>query len=622
MLAFALCLLTSVADGSAATLPDGHPRLCSFDLKTLGELPGIGYDNLRNTEMGEVTDNKYFLCQTSDDGQFLIPDSVAVIPTKESNIRTETSLFEHWDNYTSTSSKSINFLPGFSMPFWGISGKYSDEYVSTKSTIYFKKAKLMRMQLRHSRYIVHLNLGASLNPVFKRKLEKIAGLLISNRTQRATYESQMLVREYGTHVITRLELGASFVQIDELSQKFEEISASDKRELQNAVDWRFLNLVGTSNSSKANASMYYAYTQAAYEGYLKRYDSMKESTKLYSLGGGIITFGENIGDSWKNSVESNLVALDRSGEPIYMFINDETLPELPYSTIQTLYEFVKQQAVYTYYETNTIRGCTDPKSPNFNFRANFDDGSCQASNYTFSFGGVYQTCQSTGPENMCIGITSVNPLTGTFSCPSKFKPVLINEGKKPKVTTSTRSYSCGFLWLSKCYETVFQWSTASYSAYWCSAFNATSNLLFGGVFTSYSTNLLTEENSCPPFYYPLLILDDLSVCVSQNIDYGKKYSVPFAGFYSCKEGNPLAVQQNQNSSSPYPNGCPDGFSQFLASVDDGCEIDYCIKSSAVKSLHPPRIQLPPYLELPSDKSPFESEKLGLTKNGTITQIFS
>ena len=46
--------------------------------------PGLGWDNLRNVEASQVVDNTYHLCRTTDNGRYLIPDSVFTVPHKVS----------------------------------------------------------------------------------------------------------------------------------------------------------------------------------------------------------------------------------------------------------------------------------------------------------------------------------------------------------------------------------------------------------------------------------------------------------------------------------------------------------------------------------------------------------
>ena len=54
----------------------------------LEALPGTGWDNLNNKNMGYVADMSYNTCRVTPDGNFLIPDNVLTIPLKLSQVST------------------------------------------------------------------------------------------------------------------------------------------------------------------------------------------------------------------------------------------------------------------------------------------------------------------------------------------------------------------------------------------------------------------------------------------------------------------------------------------------------------------------------------------------------
>ena len=90
-----------IADAPETTIvPASHLRM--------EVLPGTGFDNLRNMDMGQIADYSYSLCKTTNDGRYIIPDTVFVIPVQSSKFESFSEFFEHWDNYTSMTSSSIN----------------------------------------------------------------------------------------------------------------------------------------------------------------------------------------------------------------------------------------------------------------------------------------------------------------------------------------------------------------------------------------------------------------------------------------------------------------------------------------------------------------------------------
>lgn len=76
--------------------------------KALEVLPGGGWDNLRNMDMGRVMNFSYVQCQTTEDGIYLIPDEVFVIPHKETGVETNSEIISSWQEQTSSTSQTIN----------------------------------------------------------------------------------------------------------------------------------------------------------------------------------------------------------------------------------------------------------------------------------------------------------------------------------------------------------------------------------------------------------------------------------------------------------------------------------------------------------------------------------
>uniref|UniRef100_A0A3B4Z7D4 Macrophage-expressed gene 1 protein n=1 Tax=Stegastes partitus TaxID=144197 RepID=A0A3B4Z7D4_9TELE len=96
----------------------------NLSVTALEVLPGGGWDNLRNMDMGRVMNISYLECQTTEDGLYLIPDEVFVIPHKETGVETNSEIINSWLEQKSSTSHSVNvdvsFLPK-------INGKFSTE---------------------------------------------------------------------------------------------------------------------------------------------------------------------------------------------------------------------------------------------------------------------------------------------------------------------------------------------------------------------------------------------------------------------------------------------------------------------------------------------------------------
>ena len=114
------------------------------------------------------------------------------------------------------------------------------------------------------------------------------------------------------------------------------------------------------------------------------------------------------------------------------------------------------------------------------------------------------------------------------------------------------------------------------------------------------------------------------MCVSDDYELGFQFALPFAGFFSCNSGNPLAVPCSKPQGDKKPQGknvkrvpsvevflegdsagtfkgpqsCPRGYTQHLLAVDNECEINYCVKANSLARLTSTVVKTPPYSPRP------------------------
>uniref|UniRef100_A0A2C9JCU5 MACPF domain-containing protein n=1 Tax=Biomphalaria glabrata TaxID=6526 RepID=A0A2C9JCU5_BIOGL len=618
--------------------PVGDPRRCQrlkqVDVERFEVLPGVGWDNLRNLEAGLVVSYNYTQCKETDDGNFLIPDNVFTIPIKHSRVERFAELIDNWNSATSITSKSVNVAAGLSLNVFSISGQYSNEHEELKSKQMEDNAATFRVQLRYPRYEAKLQPDSELSPQFKSRLLSIAVRLELNQTRQAEYEAQLLVRDFGTHVLSSVTAGAALVKDDYLkTDKMNDFSNSKTAYLAAAsASFMVLLKLSTSYSTSATDDQKNAYTREMTHSVLKTYGGPLYDPEIMTL------------SDWAKGVDKNLVPMDRTGDPLNYLVKPQLLPELPYSTVDAL-EKVIRRSIEMYYEMNTYRGCTKLGDPNFSYVANVDDGSCGAKATNLPFGGVFQTCSvfgSTYRQNPCDDLQHVNPKTGSYSCPPSYIAILIQTFYKRGIIETERvCESCGFLWLSTCCDNKQHESTAAYSTYWCAATSPVpshSGYLFGGFYRPTQDNPLTGSTNCPPTFYPRIILTDMTLCLSDDFEKSIGLAVPFGGFFSCKSGNPLAVfqqnstrnglqsfmSQNHDGSTSYPMRCPDGYSQHLATVDSGCSINFCAKTGSMTKTAITPIRRPPFMSKPDavynyeEKYIFNPQTLVWMKNEKAT----
>ncbi|XP_075955587.1 macrophage-expressed gene 1 protein-like [Anarhichas minor] len=585
--------LLHVCSAVPISRPTNWLRQCrastNLSITALEVLPGGGWDNLRNIDTGRVMNLTYSQCQTSEDGLYLIPDEVFVIPHKETGVEMSSEIISSWLEQKSSTSHSINADISF---FSVLNGKFSTENQRMKTHQVKDSSTTARVQVRNFIYTVKAYPDFTLDACFAQQAKEIANAIENNQTKNVEYLSEKMVLDYGTHVITSVDAGATLVGEDYLRSSYVSDGVSENSSITAQAGLNFFAKMKFDISSQ----------NVQQSASLKTYQSNIQYSIIQSHGGGMPFYPGITLQKWQESTRNNLVAIDRSGFPLHYFINTNTFPDLPQPTVGKMTVAVSQ-AVERYYKVNTRPGCVDVSSKNFNFQANIDDASCEGPATNLSFGGVYQECihisSDAGP--LCDALAQKNPDTGDFSCRSPYSATLLrSEVRQQGYTTYdcyNQSYSCGFLGFSDCNRQVCQDNnhvrSAHINTYWCSVSGKApdnSGYLFGGIYSPSLLNPVTNAKSCPQSFIPVKFLSDGQViCVSNDYEIGSRYSVPFGGLFSCQSNNPLAVNQHR---------CPPKFSQHLTTVSDGCEILYCVQSGLFTGGQLLPVHLPPFTKPP------------------------
>ncbi|XP_028313453.1 macrophage-expressed gene 1 protein-like [Gouania willdenowi] len=560
----------------------------NLSITALEVLPGGGWDNLRNLDMGRVMNLSYFQCQTTEDGRYLIPDEVFVIPQKQTGVETSSEIIRSFLEQKSVTSNTINADMSFKSV---LNGKFSTENMRMKTHQVKDSSTTTRVQVRNFIYTVKAYPDFRLDARFATLAVEIADAIETNQTKYADYLSEKMVVDYGTHVIISVDAGATLVQEDYLSSSYVSDDASQTSIVKASAGINFFNIlkfdIGSGSSQKSSS--------------LQTYESNIQYSLIQSHGATPFYPGITL-QKWQESIQNNLVAIDRSGVPLDYVINVNTLPDLPPSTVSKVSSKVSE-AIKRYYRINTRPGCVDINSKNFNFQANVDDKSCEGPATNLSFGGVYQQCVNLSPDAdpLCEPLAQKNPDTGDFSCRPPYTPTLLRSEVRKQAYTKNdcfeQSYACGFLWLRTCYKTVCMTNvyvrSARVDTYWCSVNGkapAFSGFLFGGFYTSNNENPVTKAKNCPSNFIPVKFLSDGQViCVSNDYEMATRDAIQFGGLFSCQANNPLANNQRR---------CPPNFSQHMATISDGCEILYCIKSGLFTGGDLKPIHLPPFTRSP------------------------
>lgn len=594
---FLICLAISLWAADASSFTIGDPRAC-YDGK--GEtpflfevLPGFGWDNLVNENRGIVVNFNYSKCKVTEDRRYLLPDVVVTIPVKTSQMNVFAKIYEHWSQYESDTAFSINMDASRTTEDRKIAGSFSAEYEQIKKHQLESKSFTTKVQARFVRYTAKVLSDIQLDESFRNRLLKIAGHIQHNRKLSAKYDSELLVRDFGTHVLTSVDAGAIIVKVDQVDSSLLEDNTINKVNISLSAS---VSLPGFDWSTKDGLS----HTKTELEKYM---NSVKNSD-IRTYGGPPINPDFKLSE-WTTTIGNDLVAVDRNGFPLDYVITRTTLPELSESLVEEVVQSVRR-AILSYFKHNTYPGCTNPEAPNFSKISNIDDGSCHEPFTNLSFGGVYQECHFQGSllnnENLCDKLAIKNPQTQAFACPEGFEEVPLYNETTGKAQNLHQCHKC-WLFFHCCHDSPL-YASATYKSYWCrakpnSVVRENSGFLFGGLYSDRTDNFVTQTKSCPRYFYPMVMASNVRVCISDDYELGAKFAVPFGGFYSCQNGNPLV-------NGHFNKTCPNGFSNHLATIDKYCEIEYCVRTGQISELKFPSVQVPPFSEVPAEsiKEPF------------------
>ncbi|XP_067406848.1 macrophage-expressed gene 1 protein-like [Emydura macquarii macquarii] len=597
-----------MAAGVGAMEPGFQACKKALNVSVLEVLPGGGWDNLRNVEVGRVMSLNYTQCRTTEDGEYLLPDEVEVVPLRESQVEVHAELIEDWLSYTDAFARSINAEASF---LGVLNGKFSAGCQETKTYNIYDQTVTTRVQVRHHIYSVKAQPAFTLHPSFRHQLLAIGNHLENNQSREARYLAELLVLNYGTHVLTTLEAGASLIQEDQIKQIFLQDNVALKAGITASASATFFGKVNVGIGAAAQVQ----------DELTKSYLENTVASRIESRGSVPFYPGITL-QKWQEGIPNHLVAIGKAGLPLPFFISPEALPELPAPTARRVAVTV-DKAIRLYYAVNTQPGCVKADASNFNFQANVDDGSCLGANTNFTFGGIFQECLGmSGPavEEMCQPYRTQNPLTGGFSCPAGYTPIPLHgeerTASQPRAECHRQCHTC-WLFFTCCQQVCgvrYYPTTVRFTAHWCAATGPVpqgSGFLFGGLYSAGEENPLTGAHACPSYFYPLSLFDGLKVCVSDDYEMGTRFSLPFGGFFSCQAGNPLAgllkgqspgILQDffyQDSATAYPMKCPQGYSQHKAYLSDGCQILYCLQAGMLFAQQLAHIKLPPFLRQPT-----------------------
>jgi hypothetical protein len=536
----------------------------------------------------------YKLCRLTPDRRHIVPDYVDVVPVKQTQIDRFAEFYKDFREYYQSTSDTINFSAGAKYKGFGISGSYSKTYQTVKKNTITSSTSIMESKVKNHAYSLIAEPDAPLEAVFKQRILEMGDAIRMNKTYLASYLSQLLVRDYGTHVVTRVEAGSVVKGQDYVDKTLvytmeESISAAQWAAAASFFASVGFHIGGGHSDNKTNMN-------------IQTYAKIVRNSIISAHGGPGLPLLLGSSNDWFNQSLADLIALDRNGDPIYWYITSGAIPELPEPMVETIQQLVSD-AVQEYYDQNTVPGCTNPDAPNFKYAANLEDGTCNKSYTNFTFGGLYQTCTVlAGDANGCDGLVVDNGMDGQMYCPNDYSPQPLTSfdytfPPHPETSCQQVKHWCGW-WIfgHTCYKTVCGSANVAnkvrIQSFWCNAttrVTQNTGYMFAGIYSDRRPNPFTNQQSCPGHFFPVRLgagTDSFSVCVSRDYELDVQYQIPFSGFMSCV--------------LPSHVHCHSGYSQHLATRIQGCEINYCIRTGAMKQPGFAQIYRPPFIKNPYD----------------------
>uniref|UniRef100_T1JC19 MATH domain-containing protein n=1 Tax=Strigamia maritima TaxID=126957 RepID=T1JC19_STRMM len=327
------------------------------DLPKLKILPGFGWDALKDKDTKQLLQVTYDQCKTTFDGKLLIPDNADAFALKSQEIEVKSSIFEHWSTYIPPTSASFkiatNVWPKEFLPLYY---SFSEDYQQMKSLQFKKKTFTCRSEMRQVVYRVHLT--ELMDDSVKGRFMEVIGALLRDKNEEAKTLTEKIVSDYGSHYSNIVDVGAVIIKEDYLKDDF-----------LRAYDGNRRKILSASKLSLLAIGFPWEYTEDLDSSLLNEYNDAIVDKKIRFFGA----------LNWKKDANAEyVVAVDKSGNLLSSLVTSSNFPYYP-NTTSTMLIRVRQminEAIRDYYVRNIHRGCTQPKSNNFEFAANVDDGSC------------------------------------------------------------------------------------------------------------------------------------------------------------------------------------------------------------------------------------------------------
>lgn len=112
---------------------------------------------------------------------------------------------------------------------------------------------MLHTSLKYHAYSI-LSEPTALHPAFLTRLEEIYDALSKNLTRKAKYLAELTIRDFGTHLVTQADVGATMEQEDYVSSNVQFSSTTSLDEMKASASASFFSAFHISVSSGKNVS--------------------------------------------------------------------------------------------------------------------------------------------------------------------------------------------------------------------------------------------------------------------------------------------------------------------------------------------------------------------------------
>lgn len=176
---------------------------------------GFGYDMLLDVSTAPVFARRYTRCEVTPDGVALVPDGVTVELVHQSRVDSIARCYSNFEEWAREVGREFGAEAklGWGNSTIGIS--YSQRYQQVKKSYHRYESVIFSTELVHHAYTNTLDGTAQLDAAFRARIDALdySG---AQPSRMGLVQSQLVVRDYGTHVATTVDMGASWKRVDML----------------------------------------------------------------------------------------------------------------------------------------------------------------------------------------------------------------------------------------------------------------------------------------------------------------------------------------------------------------------------------------------------------------------